>query len=693
MITMLVDSAAIENRAVLNNGSESSKASPWYVLHPYHKARCCWDLSILLLLIFSAARLPLVLCFHTKTSKALYAAVVAKESLYVCDVALYFFTGYDSGGGKIEYDLRKIASRYLRTWFLADVAAIVSYPLLFVHSREAPNRDEVGVIKLFQNFTIIRVLKFLKVCQFMKLNRVLSRLEFSFILRQHVMQIMQFAVGVLLICHCFACVFYALAAREKKSDGSFRDNTWIVVHGLDKFPEADGYVAALYWVVMTATTVGFGDIYAVSRIERVWSIVVMVMGASIFAIGTSWAIHLREQLQWKKRNFSTQMYQLDMFMDQHKIPDALRAEVRDDVVGRHSNTTSVLSVAEEHRILEMLNLDLRSKLTIELNFTFLRKIKFLARADELLVRAIAAKLNTAYYSAGTVVVRQGDEGDTMYFIVRGAVEVIVKSAIANKRVAVLTMNQFFGEGAIATNEDSVHKRNATVRAIMFTELRKISRQDMSDATDSCCSIMETPKRKPGLLGAPSTRKIIRSFSSKVGGGQGTTASFRIRDAMRRLIEKREAKNRAYRVSPTEAEGDDSGQAVAGGGRIPKNLLLESGKPPTATKSNIQRQRAPFLSFDSNPMVSRQELSPSPKKVGFALAALPPSSAAQATEGPVEYEASLPLSMEDDGVARQVRILTEEVAHLKEMQLETNSQLTRILEILGTTFTSKPVSFS
>ncbi|KAJ8602266.1 hypothetical protein CTAYLR_003656 [Chrysophaeum taylorii] len=392
-----------------------------------------------------------------------------QDVFFVIDIGLNFFTAVEVDG-EIVSNQRRIAVEYLRSWFLIDAGAVIGFPLVFL-DKNTSNSDAVKLIKLLKLVRIVRVLKLLKLLKFMRLNRVISRLEFSFILRQHVLQILSFAVGVLLTCHVFACVFYAIGARNRR-DGEFRRSSWISRNELDRASKLDRYIAAFYWVCSTVTTVGYGDIHAVATLERTWSIVVMIIGASIFAVGTSWAIHLCEQLQWRKRQFSTQIQSLNMFMDQHKIPDHLRAEVREDLISRHSKYA--LSVAEEHRLMENLSLDLRSKLSLELNVNYLKKIKFMHCANPEVIRGLAAKLHTAYFSAGDVIVHEGDIGDCMFFIVRGAVEVLVilDGTTTTKRVAMLSKNQFFGEGAVVGESQ---RRNATVRSIMFTEVRTLSR--------------------------------------------------------------------------------------------------------------------------------------------------------------------------------------------------------------------------
>ena len=43
------------------------------------------------------------------------------------------------------------------------------------------------------------------------------------------------------------------------------------------------YVAAFYWSIMTMTTVGFGDIAAITTNERLFATFAMVNGAAIFS--------------------------------------------------------------------------------------------------------------------------------------------------------------------------------------------------------------------------------------------------------------------------------------------------------------------------------------------------------------------------------------------------------------------------
>ena len=76
------------------------------------------------------------------------------------------------------------------------------------------------------------------------------------------------------------------------------------------------------------------------------------------------------------------------------------------------------------------------------------------------------------YSGGEIVIRQGEEGNCMYVILEGKVEVLSETDGKLVRLAVLERGDFFGEMAIFHSE----VRTATVRTITETRLLTIDKK-------------------------------------------------------------------------------------------------------------------------------------------------------------------------------------------------------------------------
>ena len=75
------------------------------------------------------------------------------------------------------------------------------------------------------------------------------------------------------------------------------------------------------------------------------------------------------------------------------------------------------------------------------------------------------------YLPGEVIFRQGDPGDSVYFIRKGEVEVVREDGSNSEVIANLTVGQHFGEMALLSNEP----RNATIRTKTATELAALGK--------------------------------------------------------------------------------------------------------------------------------------------------------------------------------------------------------------------------
>lgn len=78
------------------------------------------------------------------------------------------------------------------------------------------------------------------------------------------------------------------------------------------------------------------------------------------------------------------------------------------------------------------------------------------------------------FAPGETILRQGEEGNCMFVIQTGQVEVVKESEGREIPLAVLKEKDFFGEMAIFENA----KRNATVRAISEVRVITIDRRNL-----------------------------------------------------------------------------------------------------------------------------------------------------------------------------------------------------------------------
>jgi putative ABC transport system ATP-binding protein len=142
----------------------------------------------------------------------------------------------------------------------------------------------------------------------------------------------------------------------------------------------------------------------------------------------------------------------------------------------------ILDVAD--RIVSMANGRIKSNVLVQEEIEiceFLKQCEVFSHLTTSTLTNIAEQMEQESHSAGTVLIRQGDEGDKFYLIKRGVVEVIVNRGKPDEaKVATLSKGQFFGETALLTGAP----RNATVIAIEEVDLYTLDKPRFRSAITS-----------------------------------------------------------------------------------------------------------------------------------------------------------------------------------------------------------------
>ena len=76
--------------------------------------------------------------------------------------------------------------------------------------------------------------------------------------------------------HISACMFVMLAQLE------YNQNSYYIVDGVEGMSATEQYVISLYFIITTISTVGFGDISGSTTAERIFCIILMLIGVFSF---------------------------------------------------------------------------------------------------------------------------------------------------------------------------------------------------------------------------------------------------------------------------------------------------------------------------------------------------------------------------------------------------------------------------
>ncbi|ETV67217.1 hypothetical protein H257_16591 [Aphanomyces astaci] len=424
-----------------------------YIMHPHGRVRLRWDVACIVLIFYNAFVIPYQVSFEKTAADSAWSVTVdyCIDAFFGVDIVANFFTGVDMKG-KVYFDMATIAKRYFSTWFVVDFSSTFPFTQVL-----AAQDEQLG--KILRLFRLVRLLRLFRMI------RILNRLQHALLIRSTISSLFRYCLTVVFISHWFACFFFWVSYQDSTSMEP-PVNTWLKEKSLFSATIADQYVAALYWAIMTLATVGYGDVSAISTNERLFAIFAMFAGAGIFAYGITNIVALVSSLTAHETAFREKMDEINEYMAARDLPRQLRIEIREFF--QNARKSKENDMLQEQELLNELSAMLRSKIALAINDHFLWKFPFFKGSDPNFIMDLALSMRMICFAPFEDVCVEGELGHEMFFIFRGAVEVL-KDGI---QLTVLGENQYFGEMAIL-NKDC--KRMATVRTLCFCELRMLSR--------------------------------------------------------------------------------------------------------------------------------------------------------------------------------------------------------------------------
>jgi putative ABC transport system ATP-binding protein len=168
------------------------------------------------------------------------------------------------------------------------------------------------------------------------------------------------------------------------------------------------------------------------------------------------------------------------------LQDLARTKGCTSLIVTHDNR--ILDVAD--RIVNMVDGHIRSNVLVKESVVvceFLRRLPTFATLTPAALAEVAEKMSKEQFSAGAVIVRQGDIGDKFYLIYHGSMDVIIDDGTPNRRVAApLKEGDYFGELALLEEAP----RSATVVAREDSVVYSLGKDDFNAAVAASASFKE-----------------------------------------------------------------------------------------------------------------------------------------------------------------------------------------------------------
>mmetsp|Transcript_13260 Transcript_13260/g.41883 ORF Transcript_13260/g.41883 Transcript_13260/m.41883 type:complete len:624 (+) Transcript_13260:90-1961(+) len=398
---------------------EKLQRDPWVLTPQAHPMLQWWDLGTMVALCFVALVTPAEVALLETHIDALFFVNRLIDAVFVFDMALQFCVAYNVKtpyGSRLETRRHIIVRHYLRTWFALDVVSVLPF-------------DSVGMI--VSNDSLARA-KMMKV--------------------------------FIIASHWLACVWAMLAFQGSEGEGTWVDHA-APKEGTPPSEPLEVYIAALYWSVMTVTSVGYGDIVPVTTWERVFCTLLM------FCSGFLWAYALGETMaalgnsNVHETNFRHMLDDLNHMMADRGLPRQLQRRLRSFFF----QIKDLARVQGYKALVEQLSPSLQGELAMTVNEVWMSKVWYFNSASLPMppgfLSAIAQQLQVSVHA------QQESIGElwTLYILHRG---------LAVRKMGILHSGSVWGEDFVLASRELLDSSQAF--CLTFIELSRLTRRRFTE---------------------------------------------------------------------------------------------------------------------------------------------------------------------------------------------------------------------
>ncbi|NP_001275259.1 potassium channel AKT2/3-like [Solanum tuberosum] len=423
----------------------------------------CWETLMVLLVAYCAWVCPFEIAFmNLNPNKKLYIADNIVNLVFAADIILTFSVAYiDSTSQLLVRDRRKIATRYVSTWFLMDVASTIPFDLL---AMLFTGKHQVGI-----SYSVLGILRFWRL---RKVKQFFTRLEKDMRFSYFWIRCARLLFVTLFSVHCAGCLYYLLADRYPH-----QGNTWLGSVN-PKFRETSlwiRYISAIYWSITTMTTVGYGDLHAVNTVEMIFIIFYMLfnLGLTAYIIGNM--TNLVVEGTSRTMEFRNSIQSASNFVSRNHLPPRLKEQILAYMCLRFKAES-----LNQQQLIEQLPKTICKSIRHHLFLPTVEKVYLFKGISREILLHLVADMKAEYIPPREDVIMQNESPDEVYIIVSGEVEMIDSEMENEQIVWTLRCGDMFGEvGAFCCRPQSYTYRTRTL-----SQLLKIRTSSLIEAMKS-----------------------------------------------------------------------------------------------------------------------------------------------------------------------------------------------------------------
>jgi voltage-gated potassium channel len=395
------------------------------------KFKIRWDIGVVVAVLISLIAVPYEVIFVHQVTPFSTVLYFGLSTFFLLDIFLKFRTSIKYFNEEIT-DRSRIKKQYLKTGFWIDFLGAFPFELLFIGSSLELFNEPVTLI--------LRLNVLLRLRRFFEAFKSWSSFHW---VNSGILRLTRFLIIMLILMHLVSCAWFSSSYSN-----SFPEDSWVALEGLQYAEPETQYIRSLYWTVTTMTTIGYGDITPHTNTEYGFVIVVMLLGATMYAYIIGNIASIISNIDTLKNDHDGRKDSLLTYLRQNHTPDNLMDKVNNyfDYIWRSKKGVN------ENELFNDLPVQLKLELMHHLSSDLLEKVHLFRNSSKALKEDLLAKLELMSFPPDVILSHRNAFSSGVYFISKGTLHVYGESDQEFK--ADLAAGDYFGLVPLMLNEPS-----------------------------------------------------------------------------------------------------------------------------------------------------------------------------------------------------------------------------------------------
>ncbi|KAL4484473.1 hypothetical protein ABPG74_019650 [Tetrahymena malaccensis] len=315
---------------------------------------------------------------------------------------------------------------------------------------------------------------------------------------QNCIELINLIKNIIFISHIFACIWLRIGLVSQDFFDSSQENqsssmnvqkgnqsfySWIDLMNLSDSSWYVQYLYSYYYITVTMSTVGYGDIRPTNPLEVAVCVFLIITCCIMFGFTLNSIGEIFQEFFTKEKLIQEKRYIIANYMDKNHIDASTRKSIF-EYLEYYWKESIDENLQEENKIIQQLSDNLKEELLIQSNKLILKESKVLKEnfSPEILAKCISI-IKEQKLTPGETLIQQ-DEGNfdcSIYFVLFGELEIFNKQKLKQKGrnsnqlgfIAHLKRGESFGEKSFFSGDSQC----LNVRSKSFSKILKIRRED------------------------------------------------------------------------------------------------------------------------------------------------------------------------------------------------------------------------